>query len=87
MLVAKHKVETEIKESSRCPNCGESRLIPIAYGLPGPGLMELWEQGRVVLGGCVLMGDDPQLHCSACDHDVWVDGRTRARDEWPIGPA
>jgi hypothetical protein len=58
--VAKHKTETEIKESSRCPNCGERQLIPIVYGLPGAGLMELSEQGRVELGGCVLMGDDPE---------------------------
>jgi len=41
-----------------CRLCG-GRTIPIAYGFPGDDLFEAAERGEIVLGGCVLSGDDP----------------------------
>jgi predicted RNA-binding Zn-ribbon protein involved in translation (DUF1610 family) len=78
--MAKPTSTKELSESSNCPNCGEPRLVPIVYGFPGDSLMRLAQQGVVQLGGCIVGGDDPQFHCPACDHDVWVDGRTQVQD-------
>ncbi len=30
------------------------QVVPIVYGLPGPGLMEKAESGKVMLGGCIV---------------------------------
>ena len=73
-------LKRRIHKASKCPNCGDRRLVPIAYGFPNPSTMELSEQGVVKLGGCIISNDDPQLHCSACDHSVWMDGRTSGHD-------
>lgn len=62
-----------------CPACG-AILVPIAYGYPDNDLMELAIEGRVQLGGCVIVGEDPTWACrdcsrtfrydlSACDND------------------
>ena len=75
--MAKRTTPTAISTSSKCPNCGDQRLVPIVYGFPGESLMGLAEQGMVELGGCLVGPDDPLLVCSACHHSVWPDGRTR----------
>lgn len=70
--------------TARCPNCGE-RPTPIAYGLPGPDLIDAAQRGRVVLGGCVIGDDDPVAACRRCGVGLWghgvftVDGNLRAR--------
>ena len=51
-------------EPPPCPVCGRT-AIPIAYGLPGPGLMELAERGVVRLGGCVIEENQPTHECPA----------------------
>jgi hypothetical protein len=56
----------------RCASCGQT-LVPIAYGMPSTGLMELAERGEVVLGGCTIMGDDP-THSCACGATTRVAG-------------
>ena len=81
--MAKWKAETKIDESSNCPNCGEQRLVRIAYGYPSASTMELSERGLIMLGGCILMRDNPQLHCSACGQSVRADGRTREQASRP----
>ena len=45
-----------------CPKCG-AKAVPIVYGFPGPGLMEIH------LGGCVVSEDMPWWHCKACGHE------------------
>jgi len=64
-----------LRKGSRCPTCSEGRLIPIAYGYPGPGLAEASERGEVALGGCLVnyhldaegnMVGEPELSCPRC---------------------
>ncbi len=52
----------------RCPECGSADVIPIVYGKPGRELMAQAERGEVALGGCILTGNDPAWHCTACQH-------------------
>jgi len=52
-----------------CPECGSKRVVPIAYGLPGPDLEREALAGKVRLGGCVITGDDPAQACQDCGHE------------------
>jgi hypothetical protein len=50
----------------RCPRCGQLGALPVVYGLPDGGAMDLAAEGKLILGGCVLGTDDPDLLCQAC---------------------
>jgi hypothetical protein len=53
-----------------CPVCESSHIAKIEYGLPdfSEELERELDAKRVVLGGCVVTGDDPQWHCNECHH-------------------
>jgi hypothetical protein len=53
-------------EVPACPRCG-SRAVPILRGYPSPAAFEAAERGEVVLGGCVITGDDPHFACVGVD--------------------
>lgn len=53
------------EDPSICTECG-GRTIPIAYGYPGPGMMEAAERGEIELGGCVIFDEQPTRRCEAC---------------------
>ncbi|MDZ7731790.1 MAG: hypothetical protein U5R31_00580 [Acidimicrobiia bacterium] len=48
-----------------CPNCG-AETVPVIYGLPTPDTMEAADRDEVVLGGCVIIGDEPTHACPRC---------------------
>jgi hypothetical protein len=48
-----------------CRRCG-SGLTPVAYGFPTLDTFEAAERGEVLLGGCVLSDDLPELDCRSC---------------------
>jgi hypothetical protein len=50
---------------ARCPRCGKPGGLPIVYGMPGADTME---REDVVLGGCVVSGEDPDTACKYCGH-------------------
>jgi len=59
-----------------CPHCGSERVARIVYGLPAPDFFEHHDEEKVVLGGCVVTGSDPEWHCKECGEE-WgedVDG-------------
>ena len=49
-----------------CPRCGREDSVPLIWGLPGFELMQASERGLVVLGGCMIPGDNPDFACRAC---------------------
>jgi rubrerythrin len=53
-----------------CPMCGSERVAEIPYGLPdfSEELERALDAGEVVLGGCVVTGDDPSWRCVECGH-------------------
>jgi hypothetical protein len=53
---------------TKCPKCGEPKVIPIAYGYPVPGLQTKVEAGEVILGGCEYDGGEPDWKCAKCGH-------------------
>ncbi len=58
-------------EMIECPRCHAVAGIPIVYGMPRFELMEAAEQGRVELGGCMVMENQPNARCRSCGHG-WV---------------
>ena len=53
-------------ERPTCPKCGSVSIARIVYGLPGAELMEESRDGKIVLGGCVITGDNPIHACREC---------------------
>jgi len=51
-----------------CPACSSEAVLPIVWGMPGPELQQLQSEGKVILGGCLVHGDDrdPQWECQRC---------------------
>ena len=57
-------------DTDPCTICGEPG-VPIVYGMAPAELGEAEERGEIVLGGCVVTGEDPDHRCSYCGHE-WV---------------
>ena len=67
------KDHEELKELLRrrwCPECGSKDTLPIVFGYPDDKLGELAGLGLVVLGGCIVSGEDPTHTCREC-HAAW----------------
>lgn len=56
------------KSKKACPRCGSLEVVPIMYGYPEDpdAAMAAERRGEIVVGGCVVTGDDPQKYCKAC---------------------
>jgi hypothetical protein len=70
-----NELEKEIYgESStpQCVKCGSTRVIPIRYGYPGDKMLKLSKEGKIKLGGCVVVDDNPNLCCVKCENE-WLD--------------
>lgn len=52
-----------------CPQCGAPDVVPILYGYTeDPATLAAVDRGELVLGGCMVTGDDPAWCCRACAH-------------------
>mgnify|MGYP000855944048 CR=1 FL=1 len=58
---------------SECPKCGSTRVAKIVYGLPvfSDQLNAAIKDGRKVLGGCCITGDDPAWKCLDCKTEIY----------------
>ena len=52
-----------------CPNCNSPRIAKILYGMPevGDELDKALMEGKIVLGGCEILEDEPDHKCVVCD--------------------
>ncbi|MDH5511136.1 MAG: hypothetical protein OEZ32_12400 [Nitrospinota bacterium] len=55
-------------DSISCPECGSDDIVPIRYGTPGAEMLQEVEEGKAVMGGCVLDEESPVGLCRACNH-------------------
>ena len=54
----------------KCPNCSSAEfVVPIRYGMPGPGMQQKYYEGEIKLGGCCMAEDMPNWHCKKCELD------------------
>ncbi|MCB2222133.1 MAG: hypothetical protein KQI35_17250 [Bacteroidetes bacterium] len=52
----------------RCPVCNKTdQVIPIIYGFPDESLFIKADKGEVILGGCVIVENNPEWYCKRDD--------------------
>lgn len=56
------------RQKTQCSKCGSFKVARVIYGMVDfdDRLEKLEEQGRVVLGGCSITGNDPKYECTDC---------------------
>ncbi|MCJ7448228.1 MAG: hypothetical protein MUO72_11075 [Bacteroidales bacterium] len=54
------------KKLDKCPKCGSSKVVKIVYGEPSYEDSLEAEAGKIILGGCVITGNDPHWGCIDC---------------------
>ncbi|HIF35248.1 hypothetical protein [Candidatus Thioglobus sp.] len=59
------------QKPEKCPECGSENILNIVYGYPDDGLDKKAQEGRVILGGCCITGDDPKWQCAKCEADFY----------------
>jgi hypothetical protein len=64
-----------------CPGCAREDSVPLLRGLPDPQTMRLAERGRVALGGCMVMGEDPAFACRSCGLEWGREGDPTADEQ------
>lgn len=54
-----------------CPFCGSKNIAEYLYGLPcfNEALEKDLEAKRIILGGCMIDGSEPDYHCNDCEKD------------------
>ena len=52
----------------RCPNCQSTNHAEILWGLPADmmAIKEELDKKEIVLGGCIVTGNDPKWECNEC---------------------
>ena len=61
------------RKSKECPTCGHTPIGKILWGMPDmdPKLQKSIEEGKTIIGGCCLGGDEPTWECSKCHQQIW----------------
>jgi hypothetical protein len=74
--------ETKAPPAPPCPACESARVVPVAFGMPGPDLQARANRREVVLGGCMVWGDerDPKWACLDCNERLAKDGTSIGDD-------
>lgn len=59
---------------STCPKCGSIRIARYLYGEPmfSDQLQADLDAGKIVLGGCIITGDDPKWKCMECETEIYM---------------
>ncbi len=63
----------------KCPICFHP-LKRIIYGMPSRETLE--DQDNIYIGGCIIMGDDPDLGCKNCDWQGFIGDVDLVEGEW-----
>jgi len=65
-----------MSHKTKCPNCQSTNHAEILWGLVADirAIEEELDKKEIVLGGCVVTGDDPKWECNEC--------LTRWGNEW-----
>lgn len=64
-----------------CPKCKSERTAPIMYGYPAPDAFVASEEGKIILGGCMVINDQeqPDYGCLDCEYH-WSTALLQAED-------
>jgi hypothetical protein len=68
----------ELRRPKNCPNCGSSKFREIRYGRATAETLDAVDRGEIVLGGCLIMPDQPDWECASCEYR-WFDAEDPER--------
>lgn len=51
---------------TQCQTCYQTTVVEIVYGDPTEEAYQLSEEDKLVLGGCVILGNSPDWECVQC---------------------
>jgi transposase-like protein len=68
-----------------CPECGSTSVVPIVYGTATKELMNMEEEGSVIMGGYSSSDQDPEFHCNECGYE-WNEFDEEADLEVKLAP-
>ena len=54
------------RKPTKCQNCKNKTVVEILYGDPTEEAYQLSEEGKLILGGCVILDDSPDWQCLQC---------------------
>jgi hypothetical protein len=55
----------------KCPHCGAKKVVDILYGYPSDEGFEKADKGELVIGGCIVSGDNPSWQCTTCNTPIY----------------
>ena len=59
----------------KCPKCSsKDAVVKIMYGMPGIEMQNEYNEGKIMLGGCVIGPKAPDYHCKTCQYE-WERGQ------------
>jgi len=67
--ITKENLEPKVSSGRRCPKCGSGKILDIIRGMPTEEAHKLVEQGKAVLGGCIVREDSGKWMCGDCEHE------------------
>ena len=56
------------RKPEKCPKCESPKVLFISYGYPSAEGLKAAQEGKTVLGGCVIKDGAPIWHCDQCGH-------------------
>ena len=57
------------REPPKCPKCGSAKALPISYGFPSAETLKAAQEGKIILGGCMIADGAPIWRCDQCGHE------------------
>jgi hypothetical protein len=70
---------TSKRKPPECPSCGSKKVAQILWGYPAFSrkLEKNLKEGKIVLGGCIVSGNDPEWQCVDCKVEIYREGQGR----------
>jgi hypothetical protein len=59
------------QKPDKCPKCGSPKVVKIIYGEPNYKASLEAETGKIILGGCIIKGNDPSWACIDCKSKIF----------------
>jgi len=59
------------QKPDKCPKCGSPKVVKIIYGEPSYKASLEAETGKIILGGCIIKGNDPSWACIDCKSKIF----------------
>ena len=59
------------QKPNKCPKCGSAKVVKIIYGESSYKISLEEESGKIILGGCIITGNDALWGCIDCKTKIF----------------